>query len=72
MLSPESVTGGERKLIGSMFLIEANKLDEVREKMEQDVYWTTGVVRNHGRGLPRRATTADMLNPILNSGTSLS
>ncbi|KAG8957658.1 hypothetical protein FS837_007657 [Tulasnella sp. UAMH 9824] len=43
MLSPESVTGGERKLIGSMFLIEATKLEEVREKMEQDVYWRTGV-----------------------------
>lgn len=44
MLSPESVTGGEKKLIGSMFLIEAQKIEEVREKIETDVYWRTGVV----------------------------
>lgn len=48
MLSPESVTGGERKLVGSMFLIEATKLEDVREKIEQDVYWKTGVVREQG------------------------
>lgn len=45
MLSPKSVTGGERKLDGSMVLIEATKLEEVRERIEQNVYWRTGVVR---------------------------
>ncbi|KAG8984298.1 hypothetical protein FRB90_005415 [Tulasnella sp. 427] len=43
MLTPESVTGGDKKLIGSMFLIEAATIEEVREKIELDVYWRTGV-----------------------------
>lgn len=32
------------KVFGSLVLFEANSLEEVREKIEQDLYWTSGVV----------------------------
>ncbi len=44
MLTPESITGGDRKLVGSMLLIEATTLEEVEAKVKQDVYWTNDVV----------------------------
>jgi len=44
MLSPESITGGERKLIGSMIVMPAEKLEDVRAIIESDVYYTSGVV----------------------------
>lgn len=70
MLSTESVTGGEGKLVGSMFLIEATKLEDVREKMEQDVYWKTGVVREQGASTSCNCKLADRSTIILHSGTS--
>ncbi|KAG8918296.1 hypothetical protein FRC00_012614 [Tulasnella sp. 408] len=31
------------KVFGSLVLFEANSVEEVREKIEQDLYWTSGV-----------------------------
>lgn len=44
MLTPESITGGEKKLVGSVLLIEAESIDEVWEKVKSDVYWKNDVV----------------------------
>ncbi|KZS87937.1 hypothetical protein SISNIDRAFT_418929 [Sistotremastrum niveocremeum HHB9708] len=43
MLSPGSITGGERKLIGSTMVVQAASIEEVKQKMEKDIYWTAGV-----------------------------
>jgi len=43
MLSPESLTGGERKLVGSMLLYEAESIEVVREQVEKDVYYKNPV-----------------------------
>ncbi len=45
MLTPESVTGGERKLIGSVMAMSAEKIEDVRAIIEEDIYYTSGVVR---------------------------
>ncbi|KAG8999103.1 hypothetical protein FRB94_006439 [Tulasnella sp. JGI-2019a] len=39
MLTPESITGGDRKMVGSMLLFEADSLEEVRKLVEEDVYF---------------------------------
>lgn len=46
MLSPESIASptAEKKMVGSMFICEAESLEEVRNVMENDVYYTSGVV----------------------------
>ena len=46
MLTPESATlpATERKMVGSVFVCEAESLEEVRALMESDVYYTSGVV----------------------------
>ena len=44
MLTPESITGGERKMIGSAFVLEAENIEEVRKIVEDDIYFTAGVV----------------------------
>lgn len=44
MLTPESITGGERKLIGSTMVVQAESIEEVRKNIESDVYYTAGVV----------------------------
>ena len=46
MLTPESATlpAAERKMVGSVFVCEAESLEEVRALMESDVYYTSGVV----------------------------
>ncbi|KAG9044714.1 hypothetical protein FS837_007656 [Tulasnella sp. UAMH 9824] len=43
LISPESPTAGGTKIFGSLVLFEANSLEEVRAKVEQDLYWTSGV-----------------------------
>lgn len=43
MLSPESITGGDRKMIGSIFFIDAETIDEARKIVESDVYYSSGV-----------------------------
>ncbi|KAI0710326.1 hypothetical protein C8T65DRAFT_575463 [Cerioporus squamosus] len=45
MLSPESIASptAEKKMVGSIFICEAESLEEVRKVMESDVYYTSGV-----------------------------
>lgn len=46
MLTPESIASptAEKKMIGSVFVCEADSLQTVRDLMESDVYYTSGVV----------------------------
>nr|VWO99809.1 Uncharacterized protein [Ganoderma boninense] len=44
MLTPESIVpGAEKKMVGSVFVCEAESLEAVRNLMENDVYYTNGV-----------------------------
>ena len=43
MLSPESITGGDKKMVGSAFIIEAESLEHVEKTMKSDIYYTSGV-----------------------------
>ncbi|KAG8883230.1 hypothetical protein FRB98_003207 [Tulasnella sp. 332] len=43
-LTPESITGGDKKMIGSMMLFEAESLEEVRARIESDIYYKKNVV----------------------------
>ncbi|KAI1784519.1 hypothetical protein LXA43DRAFT_901498 [Ganoderma leucocontextum] len=44
MLTPESIVPGvEKKMVGSIFICEADSLETVRNLMENDVYYTSGV-----------------------------
>ncbi|KIM31254.1 hypothetical protein M408DRAFT_327519 [Serendipita vermifera MAFF 305830] len=44
-LTPESIATPDapKKLIGSMLLVRAKSLEEVRANVESDVYWTNNV-----------------------------
>lgn len=44
MLTPESVTSTDKKMTGSVFIMEAKSLAEVKKVVEEDVYYTSGVV----------------------------
>ena len=45
MLTPQSIVpGAEKKMVGSVFICEAESLERVRKLMENDVYYTSGVV----------------------------
>ena len=37
--------GADKQFLGSAFIIKAESLEEVRKRMEADVYWTENVVR---------------------------
>ena len=45
-LTPESISPGvtEKEMIGSVMVFEAESLEEVRKIVENDIYYTTGVV----------------------------
>ncbi|KAH9925936.1 uncharacterized protein BXZ73DRAFT_49701 [Epithele typhae] len=45
MLTPESIASptADKKMVGSVFVCEAESLQAVRELMESDVYYTSGV-----------------------------
>ncbi|KAL5521161.1 hypothetical protein ACEPAG_9083 [Sanghuangporus baumii] len=45
LLSPESIStpGAEQKLIGSLMVFEAPKLEDVKQLIESDLYYTNGV-----------------------------
>ncbi|KAI0365945.1 hypothetical protein BV20DRAFT_1003324 [Pilatotrama ljubarskyi] len=45
MLTPESIQPptAEKNMVGSVFICEAPSLEAVRELMESDVYYTSGV-----------------------------
>lgn len=45
MLTPESIIpGAEKKMVGSIFICEADSLETVHNLMVNDVYYTSGVV----------------------------
>lgn len=46
MLTPASIESpaAEKKMVGSVFICEAESLDAVRKLMESDLYYTSGVV----------------------------
>jgi len=46
MLSPESIETptSEKKMVGSVFVIEAENIVAVRKAIEEDIYYTSGVV----------------------------
>lgn len=48
MLTPESIEAGsvEQKMTGSMFIVEAESINIVRQVVESDIYYTEGVVSN--------------------------
>lgn len=49
LLAPEPFeSGGERKFLGSGFVVEAPTYKEVKDKMENDIYWKENVVRPAG------------------------
>jgi len=37
--------GAEKKMIGFVIILEAKNIAEVREMVENDIYYTSGVVR---------------------------
>ncbi|PSR77941.1 hypothetical protein EW026_g2832 [Hermanssonia centrifuga] len=43
LVSPETYDKAEKKLVGSMMVCEAENLDIVRNIIESDIYYTTGV-----------------------------
>ncbi|KAJ7793924.1 hypothetical protein B0H14DRAFT_2924755 [Mycena olivaceomarginata] len=43
LLTPESLTGGDKKLIGSAMIYEAESLEVVKSVIESDIYYTAGV-----------------------------
>lgn len=45
MVSPETYQTADRKLIGSMMVFEAENLEAVRKAIEEDIYYTSRVVR---------------------------
>jgi hypothetical protein len=46
--SPDSIflEGEERKAMGSVFIVKAKTIEAVRDLIENDIYYTNGVVRN--------------------------
>ena len=51
MLTPESIESpnADKKMIGSVFICEADSLADVRKLIETDVYYTNGVVSTRFR-----------------------
>ena len=45
LISPETYDKPEKKLIGSMMIYEAEKLEDVKKVIEDDIYWKSNVVR---------------------------
>ncbi|KAK7059702.1 YCII domain-containing protein [Favolaschia claudopus] len=43
MLTPESLTGADKKMIGSTIIYAAKTLEEVKAIVESDIYYTSGV-----------------------------
>ncbi|TBU31944.1 hypothetical protein BD311DRAFT_775874 [Dichomitus squalens] len=44
MLTPQSIApNAEKKMVGSLFICEADSLETVRSLMESDIYYTSGV-----------------------------
>ncbi|KAJ7738066.1 hypothetical protein DFH07DRAFT_841369 [Mycena maculata] len=43
LLTPESLTGGEKKMVGSVSIYEAESIEAVRKIVKDDIYYATGV-----------------------------
>ncbi|KAF8995458.1 hypothetical protein BDQ17DRAFT_1250573 [Cyathus striatus] len=43
MTTPETMLAEKKKMVGSMFICEAGSIDEVKELVESDIYYTSGV-----------------------------
>ncbi|KAJ6469477.1 hypothetical protein C8R45DRAFT_1017185 [Mycena sanguinolenta] len=43
VLTPESITGGDKKMVGSCMIYEAESIEVVKEIIESDIYYTAGV-----------------------------
>jgi len=43
MLTPESLTGADKKMVGSVIIYEAENIEVVRKIIEADIYYTAGV-----------------------------
>jgi len=44
MLTQESITGGERKMVGSVMFVVAESFEKAHEIIVNDIYYTAGVV----------------------------
>ncbi|KAJ7016574.1 hypothetical protein C8F04DRAFT_1105111 [Mycena alexandri] len=43
LLTPESVLSEDKKMIGSMFILQAESLEAVKKMIETDIYYTSNV-----------------------------
>ncbi|KAJ7484410.1 hypothetical protein FB451DRAFT_1232436 [Mycena latifolia] len=43
LLTPESLTGADKKMVGSIMIYEAENIEAVRTMVETDVYYTSQV-----------------------------
>ncbi|KAJ7201706.1 hypothetical protein GGX14DRAFT_400027 [Mycena pura] len=43
MLTPESLTGPNKVMVGSLMIVEAESIEDVRKMVETDIYYTSGV-----------------------------
>ncbi|KAJ7253710.1 hypothetical protein B0H12DRAFT_1116293 [Mycena haematopus] len=43
VFTPESITGGEKKMVGSCMIYEAESIEVVKSIVESDIYYTAGV-----------------------------
>ncbi|KAJ7698617.1 hypothetical protein B0H17DRAFT_1196720 [Mycena rosella] len=43
LLTPESLTGADKKMVGSILICEAENIEVVRKMIETDIYYTSGV-----------------------------
>ncbi|KAJ7698586.1 hypothetical protein B0H17DRAFT_1050119 [Mycena rosella] len=43
LLTPESLLSEEKKMVGSMFIFEAENIETVKKIVENDIYYTSGV-----------------------------
>ncbi|KAJ7150939.1 hypothetical protein C8R43DRAFT_887241 [Mycena crocata] len=43
LLTPESLLSDDKKMIGSTFIFEADNIEEVKQIIENDIYYTSGV-----------------------------
>ncbi|THV06720.1 hypothetical protein K435DRAFT_960325 [Dendrothele bispora CBS 962.96] len=41
--TPETYNTPNKKMVGSMFIVEADDIEEVKKKIEADIYYTSGV-----------------------------
>ncbi|KAJ7698619.1 hypothetical protein B0H17DRAFT_1050209 [Mycena rosella] len=57
LLTPESLTGADKKMIGSVFVFEAENIEAVRTMIETDIYYTSGVVSSRSRVFKKVASS---------------